>query len=285
MWSMMYRRACALSLLTIIAVAARAESYMATFDQAQWRVQRSPLVCRLTQIVPRFGEAMFETVGGGRQRFVLRAKKNPLIGGPSQLTAAVPSWNPTREPIGLGSIDIADGAEPLQLGAEPTLQLLDSLRVGLVPKFARPLQDDVNKTASVALSPVNFLPAYRQYDACIKQLLPVTFEQMQNTVIEFAHEQIDLSPASQKKIDLLLRYIAVDHAVTRLEISGVSSDNQRRLDNLALAKQRSQQVIEYLMRRGIDATSIETSYSGALAFTNNQQRFISIRLRRSGGAK
>lgn len=282
MLSMMYWRACALSLLAIIAVEARAEAYMAAFDQAQWQVQRSPLVCRLTQAVPRFGEAIFETVGGGRQRFVLHSKKNPLIGGPSQFTAAAPSWNPTREPIALGNIEIVDGVEPLQLGGESTAQLLDSLNSGLVPVFARPLQTDANTIASIALSPVNFLPAYRQYRACKEQLMPVTFEQIKNTVIGFAQEQSELSAAAQKKIDFLLRYIAVDRSVTHFEISGISSDNKRLLDNFELAKQRSQQVSEYLMSRGIDAKSIETSYHGERAASNNQHRFVSIRLKRSG---
>lgn len=259
---------------------AHAESYMATFDQAQWQVQRSPLVCRLTQAVPHFGEAIFEAVGGGRQRFMLRAQKNPLAGGPAKLTAMAPSWNPARAPIALGAIEITDGTEPLQLGGESAAQLLDSLRAGLVPTFARPLLSDTRKTANIALSPVNFRPAYRQYHACIEQLLPVTFEQVKNTIIEFARHQQNLSAEAQKKIDLLLRYIAADPSITHFEIRGISSDSGRMLDNLALAKQRTEQVSEYLMSRGIDAKAIESIYHGEHATKNNQHRFVSIRLER-----
>ncbi len=279
-----YWRRCALSLLSIVAIEARAEAYMASIDQAQWLVQRSPLACRLKQVVPRFGEAVFEAVGGGHQRFLLQAKKSPFASGPAQLTAAAPSWNPTRKPIALGTVEITDGAELLRLSDEPTARLLDSLGAGLVPEFARPLQNDADKTATIALSPVNFRSAYRQYNACIEQLLPVTFEQIKNTVVEFDNEQSDLSAAAQKKIDWLLRYIAVDHSVTRFEIRGVSNDNRRLIDNLELAKQRAQQVSEYLMSRGIDAKSIETSYHGERASTRNHHRFVSIRLKRSAVA-
>lgn len=257
---------------------------MAAFDQAQWQVQRSPLACRLTQVVPRFGEAIFETVGGGRQRFLLHAKQNPLVGGPSQLTAMAPSWNLQREPMLLGSVEIADGAEPLQMGGESTTQLLDSLRAGLVPTFARPLQSDTQTIASIALSPINFRSAYRQYNECIGQLFPVTFDDIKTTVIEFPHEQSELSAAALKKIDFLLRYTAVDRSVTHFEIQGVSSDKQRRLENIELAKQRTQQVSEYLMSRGIDAKAIDSSYHGERG-ANNQRRFVSIRLIRSSGAK
>lgn len=273
---------CVFSVLAFAALAStafvvRAETYMASFEQANWQVQRSPLACRLSQAVPRFGDATFETVGGGRQHFLLRTKKNPLIGGPSQLTAIAPSWNPTREPMALGAIDIAESGEPLRLDAGATKQLLESLQAGLMPSFARPLQEDSAQVASVVLSPINFRAAYRQYSECIGQLLPITFDDVKHTVIEFPLEHSELSASAQKKIDFLLRYIAVDRSVTHFEISGVSNDKQRRLDNLELAKQRVQQVSEYLMSRGIDAKVIESSYRSERP-PKGTHRMVSIRL-------
>lgn len=279
MLSMLRSRRCLLSLLAVVTTCATAETFVAPIDQAHWQVQRSPLACRLSQTVPRFGEATFETVGGGRQRFQLSAKKNPLAGGPSQLMAVAPNWNAKRQPMMLGTIDIADGGEPLQLDAEPVTKLLDSLNAGLMPTFIRPLAENSSKSASVALSPINFRPAYRQYNECIAQLLPFTFDDVKHTVIEFPLEQSELSVAAQKKIDFLLRYIALDRSVTHFEIRGVSNDKPRRLENLQLAKLRVQQVSEYLMRRGIDAKAIDSSYRGERA-NKGVQRLVSIRLRR-----
>ncbi|MFT3930369.1 MAG: OmpA family protein [Spongiibacteraceae bacterium] len=261
----------------------KADVYVAAFDQASWQVQHSPLTCKLSQVVPRFGEATFETVGGGRQRFWLRAKNNPWAGGPSELKAVAPNWNPKRAPIAIGSIDIVDGSEPLQLSEEPAKKLLDSLNAGLVPTFVRPLSSDSSKSVSVKLSPINFRAAYRQYGECIGQLLPFTFDDIKNTTIEFPLEQSELSAGAQKKIDTLLRYIALDHSITHFEIRGVSSDKQRRLDNLQLAKQRVQQVSEYLMSRGIDAKAIESTYRGERP-AKGAQRLVTIRLKRSSDA-
>lgn len=280
MLSMLRSRRCLLSLLAVVATCVSAETFVAPIDQAHWRVQRSPLACRLSQTVPRFGEAIFEAAGGGRQRFQLRARKNPLAGGPSQLMAVAPNWNATRKPVTLGSIDIADGGEPLQLDAEPVVKLLDSLNAGLMPMFIRPLAEDSNQSASVALSPINFRPAYRQYNECIAQLLPFTFADVQHTVIEFPLEKSELSAAAQKKIDFLLRYIALDRSVTHFEIRGVSNDKERRLENLQLARQRVQQVSEYLMSRGIDAKVIDSSYRGERG-GKAAQRLVSIRLKRN----
>lgn len=283
MLSMAYWRVGLLSVLALGVNDAQAEAYMASFDQAQWRVQSSPLACRLTQVVPRVGEATFETVGGGQQRFLLRAKQNPLAGGSTELTAAAPSWNPRREAVALGAIDVAAGADSLQLSDDFALRLLDSLRAGLVPTFVRPAREDVQESVAVALSPVNFRAAYRQYNACLGQLLPVTFDDVKTTVIEFAHEQSELSAAARKKIDFLLRYAAIDRSVTHFEIYGASSDGKRLLDNMELAKKRTQQVGEYLISRGIDAGAIATEYRGERGATG-PRRFVSIRLKRSAAA-
>ena len=262
-----------------IAMRTAAETYMAPFDTAAWQMQGSALACHLSQVVPRFGEAIFETVGGGRQSFVLRAKKNPLLAGPSTLIAAAPSWNPNRESVALGAIEIAEGSEPLRLNDAVAAQLLDTLRDGLVPQFKRPLRAAADEQASLQLSPINFLPAYRQYRACISQLLPVTFEQIQTTVVEFASDQTELNPQAQKKIDLLLRYIKEDRAVTHFDIHAISSDKARLLDNIALSKQRAQQVSEYLMSRGIDAKFINATYRAERA-GKSTRRIVSIQIKR-----
>lgn len=254
---------------------------MAPMDQAAWQVQRSGVACRLTQSVPRYGDAIFETVGGGRQSFVLRTKKNPMLGGPSELIAAAPSWNPTREPMSLGSIAVADSAEPLRLDAESSARLLDSLRDGFAPGFKRPLQTDTSEMASLSLSPINFLPAYRQYRDCVGRLLPVTFEQIENTVLEFAQEQTELSAQAQKKIDLMLRYISEDRSIKSFDVRAISSDKERLLDNLTLAKQRVQQVSEYLRSRGVDAGAITSSYRGERAGKNGAHQVVSIRVKRA----
>ena len=270
--------------LLLLTASAHAETFMASFEQAQWRVQRSPLVCRLTQVVPSFGEATFETASGGRESFVLSAKKNPLVGGPSQLKAVAPSWNPERPTLELGAVEIGAGSQLLQLGKEPTEKLLGSLCAGLVPTIARPLQENTNVIASIGLSPVDFQPAYRRYKECVGQLLPVTFDDIKNTVIEFAPSSSELTAAAQKKIDFLLRYIAVDSSISHFEISGASSDHKRRLENLELSKLRSEQVRDYLRSRGIGEKSIATSYRGERG-PSGAQRFVSIRLKRSATGK
>jgi sodium-type flagellar protein MotY len=266
--------------LVVLATPAWAERFMAPFGRAEWRVERSPISCRMRQPVPRYGEAVFETLAGGRQSFALRTSQNPMVEGPAALIAAPPAWNPTREMVSLGSFEIASGNEPLRLEGAEVQGLLDSLDQGLSLRLARPLLSNRDEEALLGISPLDFRPAYRQYQDCIKQMVPVSYEQIANTVVQFSAEQSELTAQAQQKIDEMLRYVRADHTATRFALYAVSSDTPRRLENLQLAKARAQQVNEYLMSRGIAATKISSEYRGERG-GKGDQRSVTIRLRRA----
>jgi outer membrane protein OmpA-like peptidoglycan-associated protein len=263
----------------LFAAPAWAERFMPPLARAEWNVDRSPISCRLRQPLPRYGEAVFEIRAGGRQSFALRTRQNPMVEGPAALIAAAPLWNPGREMVHLGSYDIAAGSEPLRLEGDESQRLLDSLNDGLAPQFSRPLQADREQTALLGLSPLNFRPAYRQYQDCIQHMVPISYEQIANTTVLFPSERAELTPQAQQKIDEMLRYVHADRSVTGFALHAVSSDTPRRLENLQLAKERAQQVHEYLMSRGIAATKISSDYRGERR-NQGDLRSVTIRLRR-----
>jgi outer membrane protein OmpA-like peptidoglycan-associated protein len=272
------------SLILGAAAPAWAERYVASLGSAEWQLERSPLRCRLRQPVPRYGEAVFETRAGGRQSFTVRARNNPMVEGPSTLIAAAPQWNPNREAVAFGAIDIAAGAEPLRLeGAEPQ-RLLDSLESGLAPQFSRPLRSDREQQAHLELSPLNFRPVYREYQNCVQRLLPVSFEQIATTTVAFPSEGTELTASARQQIDTMLRYVRVDRTVTGFALSAVSSDTPRRLENLALAKARAQQVQDYLLSRGAGIDLISSDSRGERPGerrSSANQRTVTIRLSRA----
>ena len=274
----------AIALLTCSGVA-RAELFMAPLVRAEWHVERSLLNCRLRQTVPRYGDAVFETLAGGRRSFQLRTDNNPMVEGAAELTAAAPLWNPRRKPIALGTVTIQAGKVPLRLDDDAADRVLESLRNGLVPQFMRPLQASGDPEASMAwlgLSPVNFLPAYRPYQACVAQLSPVPVEQLQIAVLEFAEIKTELSAGALRRIDQLLRYAQADRTVTGFELMSVSADTPRRLENLEIARVRLEQVTEYLRSRGIDAKQISGDYRGERPGNRRSgQRTVTIRIKRA----
>lgn len=264
----------------LFAASAWGEHFMAPLARTEWQVERSAISCRLRQPVPRYGDAVFETRAGGSQSFTLRAQQNPMVEGPTAVTAMAPAWNPQREPVDLGTYVIAGGNQPLRLDGSEPQRLLDYLSDGLALKLARPLVTDHREEALLALSPLDFRPAYRKYQDCIQRMVPISYEQIVNTTVSFSSERSELSAQAQQKIDRMLRYVQADRAITGFSLQAVSSDTPRRLDNLQLAKARAQQVQEYLMSRGIAEQKITTEYRGERA-GKGDLRSVTIRLRRT----
>lgn len=270
--------------LILLAAPAWAERYVASLGSAEWRLERSPLRCRLRQPVPRYGEAVFETRAGSRQSFTLRTANNPMVEGPTALVAAAPQWNPNREPVEFGTVDIAAGAEPLRLEEGESQRLLDSLENGLAPQFSRPSRADREQQAHLELSPLNFRPVYREYQNCVQRLLPMSFEQIATTTVSFPSEGTELTTSARQQIDAMLRYVRLDRTVKGFALSAVSSDTPRRLENLALAKERAQQVHDYLLSRGAGIDLISSDYRGERRGErrgSGDLRTVTIRLRRA----
>ena len=269
-----------------LSAAARAELFMAPLARAEWQVERSLLQCQLRQTVPRYGDALFETLAGGKRSFTLRSERNPMREGPAELIAAAPSWNPVRQSVELGIVTINAGTVPLRLDDAVADRLLEALRSGLVPQFMRPLQADTGgdepAIAWLGLSPVNFLPAYRQYQLCVAALAPMAVEQLQTTVLEFPLLQTELSDSARRRLDQLLRYAQADRAVTGFELIAISADTQRRLENLDIARQRLDQVTTYLHSRGVDPKRIRGDYHGERSDRRGEgRRSVTIRVQRS----
>jgi len=187
--------------------------------------------------------------------------------------------NPERTPQQLGSVEVGVGRQPIVLDAEPSQRLLQALRDGLVPELARPGLSDAEDSVRLGLSPVNFQRAYAQYDQCVAQLLPFSRAQMVNTSIQFNRDQAELDGAGRKKIDLLLRYIKADRGVVKIDIYALSDDRYRRLENLELAKQRTQRVHDYLVERGVGADSISISYRTERGGKDLSKRYVTIHWR------
>lgn len=286
-----FRRLSALAALCLASLPLWAEAmaepgdYMAPFDRATWRVEKSALNCKLHQAVPRYGDVVFEAPAGGSQLFYVVVDRNPMQGGPGRWIASAPSWNPDRAEQPLGGVVVGEGRQPILLDEVEAERLLEVLRDGMVPQLIRPGASD-GEPVRLRLSPVNFQRAYEQYQSCIAQLLPHSFDQMASTPIRFARDRSDLDGAARARIDRVLRYFAAERRASgrapRFDIDVLSDDTYRRVENLELSKLRAQSVVEYLASRGIAADSIVTHHRSVRGGGDLSRRSVIIRMRRVG---
>lgn len=269
------------SVMLPIASAAHAELYMAPLDRAAWQVEKSPVSCKLHQAVPKYGDVIFETPAGKPQFFYVEVARNPMQSGPAIWVATAPSWNPNRAAQRIGSVEVGAGRQPILLDEVEAQRLLQALRDGMVPELARPGLDLASEPVRLGLSPVHFQRAYAQYEECIAQLLPHSFEQMTNTPIAFERDRADLGAAAPKKIDLLLRYVRAERKTPRIHIDVLSDDSFRRVENLELSKLRAQSVNDYLVGKGIDKDAISMRHRSVRGGGDLSRRSVTIRLQRA----
>lgn len=263
-------------------------SYQARLDQAEWHTEASPFRCRLWQPVPDFGDAVFETRAGYDPHFFLAPARNPFQTGRAGIQARAPHWQPDRPASVLGDVEVGEGEHPLNLPEGPARQLLTSLYQGMAPVISQNAWFADRLVVEVALSSAGFRGAYRQYQQCLGQLLPVSFEQIARTRVRFATDQWQLSRAARSQLDLVIRYVQTDSRVKELFVDGHTDDVGRRLHNLELSKKRAEAVAGYLAAAGIDQERITVRYHGERypvvvnnsAVNRSKNRRVTIRLER-----
>ncbi len=264
--------------------------YQPGLDRVEWRVESSVFACRLWQPIPDFGSAVFEIRAGGELVFRLNPTRNPLRSGRAVLIADAPHWAPDKPVTALGDVTVVEGNEALRLGESMATRLLTELHQGMAPVFQRLswYADDVE--LAVAMSPARFRPAYREYQACLAELLPASFEQIARSRVLYATDVWQLDEAGRATLDLVVRYLRADPGVEAVFIDGHTDSVGRGLYNLELSRKRAETVTEYLLAQGVDERLITTRYHGqrypvvpnTTEENRAENRRVTIRLERSG---
>ena len=249
-------------LLTLLASQSLGMVYGPRLNEAEWRTELSPFICKLWQPIPYFGSAVFEVRAGGQLGFHLESGNNPMRAGQASLVVKAPLWAPERGETNLGYVPVAERSQPVKLDRRLANRLLTELHSGMSPVFTRRSWYENNVSIQVALSSVNFRDAYGQYQHCLAQLLPVNWQQIARTRVNFAVGSADLSAEAQRKLDLIVRYVKADRSVDGFYVDGHTDNAGRQLANLELSQKRAEAVTSYLVRHGIDPSQITTRYHG-----------------------
>jgi outer membrane protein OmpA-like peptidoglycan-associated protein len=236
--------------------------YQATMHNAEWRLQSSPFECRLWQPVPDFGDAVFARRAGEEQMFYLAPVLNAMAAGEASLVIKAPPWGADRGSVDMGVVNVNESDRPITLGKKHAIQLLNELFRGMSPEFTRQSFYQSNEEIQLGLSSINFRRAFDQYKECLAQLLPVNFDQIKRSRIQFQLSKDELTPSSKARLEQVVQYVKADSSVNSFYIDGHTDDLGRRLSNLELSQKRAQKVTDYLIAHGVDEALITTRYHG-----------------------
>ncbi len=241
---------------------AAASVFGAAVDDSRWEVAPSLLECRMSHPIPVFGKAVFTQRAGEPLAFHLDAWQNPMQQGEARISVEPPAWKPHSERVGLGKVPVRAGVKPIVLDSDLAARILEELRRGNSPTFTRTAWYKGAEEVRVAVSAVNFQSVYRDYMACMAQLLPVNFEQISRSVLLYSSEKWRLSAANRERLDLIVRYLKADPTVAQIYVDGHSDSYGRRIFNRKLSKQRAYVVTAYLLDMGVSEEMITTRYHG-----------------------
>ena len=246
------------SLCFLAAMPVHAINYSADVGQADWRVSASPFECRVTQDIPVMGEARFLQRAGDKLRFEVEASSELPMRDNASVNLVAPAWN-----------DFLNGREVYQFAVERrdrvrfddalSKQLLEGLLLGYSAEI-RDLSPSATRKDRVAVVPVRFRSAYREFQDCMSQLLPYNFEQIERSKITFASGGYKLSEADRELLRNVARYVKADKEVNAIYVDGHTDNVGDRNDNFELSRQRAEQVALYLIQQGVNPDFVALRY-------------------------
>lgn len=250
-------------LLIMASHGAYASSWQAGYENALWQTSPpSQLNCELTHYIPNFGEARFIHRAGETVRMEIQPFRHALRGGIVKLVALAPQWMPGANAQALGEYNFQKTDLPIRITTPQTELILESLRQGLMPSMLQEDKDSRIAHRKASLTPINFHPAFADFQLCQAKLLPVNYDQIRDILITFHLGGAELTQADRDQLDLLVRYTYADPEVVLVMVDGHSDSTGIRRDNRELSSKRADSVTEYLVARGMPQEMIQSQYHG-----------------------
>jgi outer membrane protein OmpA-like peptidoglycan-associated protein len=139
--------------------------------------------------------------------------------------------------------------------------MLAELQKGMDLHIVRqPWYGDKNSLIVVVPS-VGFGDTYRDYLACLRNLLPVNFSQIEKRSLYYSGIE-ELKSATTKYLQQVATYIKEDPAVKVVYIDGHTDSVGVRADNLEKSKERATLIVNYLVENGVRPNMIVARWHG-----------------------
>lgn len=234
--------------------------YSANLDNSMWFLDKNnPLECGLEHTIPRYGKVEFTSEAGKNLNLRMQLEMHQLPDDYSvaKIESVAPRWQPGEATYELGNMPFYKQFDG-EIQKKMAWTLLSELEKGRYPTFY--YQDWYNQkdTVAVALSAVNFRSAYDAFKGCINALLPFSFDDIAYTVLNHKDDSEKLTAPSQRKLEQISQYLAVDNELELVLVSAYTDALGAREPNQELSEQRANEIKSFFVERGIDEARIQT---------------------------
>lgn len=237
--------------------------YGGDINSTQWRTFGSIFECNFEQEIPGYGTANFYHRAGEGLSFRLNAKRNLMDYSYAQVSILPAPWQPSADSESLGRTKINKKEPQVRLDTKRSNQFMHALLEGLWPSINHLAFYDGNKSIRIRISAVQFKTHYQDYMSCIKQLLPMNFDQVSKQKIMYDSAQEYIDARDKKILDRVIFYIKKDPRVFAVYLDGHADSVGRRYDNRQMSRKRVEDVERYFIKKGIDSEMLTTRFHGS----------------------
>jgi outer membrane protein OmpA-like peptidoglycan-associated protein len=250
--------------LLIAQTNAGTRQYRADISNSSWQLtDNSRLQCTLSHQIPRYGKAKFYSSANRKMNmeFELEMMRLPDSYSLAEVRSEAPSWRPGIAGRTLANMTLHKQFSP-GLPKKIAWNMLNELEQGMSPTFYYNDWYSDNDKITVGLSTARFQQAYQAFVSCVSNLLDFNFDDISYTVLNYQFGSDKLTKASQKRMNMIVEYLALDSKLDLVLIDGYSDSYGGRNTNLKMSQRRANKVRELIVSSGIDASRIEANGYG-----------------------
>lgn len=236
--------------------------YGAGLDNTYWSVEGSVFDCSFSQSIPGYGQAIFYHRAGEDIEFRLYSERNTMDYSAAQISMLPPPWRPSESSENLGEAMVRKGDVLLTLDSRRSNIFLHGLMEGRRPTITHHTGYDLQRFVRLYISDTSFEDYYPEYMRCVRQLLPMNFDQVRRMKVLFGSGEDKIDQTDQNILDRVIFYVLVDPRITAIYLDGHSDNVGRRYDNRQISLRRVIDVKNYMLAQGIADDLITTRFHG-----------------------
>jgi len=243
---------------------ANIRQYSADINSSKWQLaDDSRLQCTLSHQIPNYGQARFSAKASRKlnMEFELDMMLLPDSYSLAQVRSESPSWRPGYGGKVLANMKLQKQFNP-SLPKKVAWTMLSELEQGMSPTFYYNDWYSEEDEISVGLSTARFKGAYKNFVACVGNLLNYSFEDIAFTVLNYQSNSEQFTKASQRRVDMIREYLSLDPKLELVLVDAYSDSYGARWPNLKLSERRALKIRDYFVKNGIDASRIEAKGYG-----------------------
>mgnify|MGYP005839204857 CR=1 FL=1 len=235
-------------LVSLTSVMVKATSFQPSITDTQWQVTSSLIQCQLSQTIDNFGKVQFEQQAGKPFTLIFSTYSQPTLGGKVRFQITQAPWKNSEQRSNLKVITADKGQRHFAIHDVDAKQAFNQLIEGHFPSIVYQSQSS-NSAIDVKMSTIHLSDYLPEFQQCLQNLLPYSFEQIQKLTINFDVGKSQLGDAEKKALSKLARYVNADPDIKQIRISGHTDNHGRRRLNEALSEARAVVVKNYLIKQ------------------------------------